>query len=157
MSDQQKQQEFMVVCQQATGKSLAVIVDESNPDPIALLYANLNAEEDEELQDAVKAYCNATDEAIRFAAIVDIADALADKYVVMLGLANALDIPFDACYNEVHRSNMLKATPVRTDKGLEMRLVKNTEGKILKPEGWMKPQLKQVLQQRLFQATQSND
>lgn len=153
---EKKQAEFMLMAQQINGKSLAAIVAEENPDEVAVLYANLISEEHEEFQEAFTSYLNATDEAVRFSAIVDISDALADMLVVMLGVANALDIPLTDCYNEVHRSNMLKGTPVRTDKGLEMRLIKNAEGKVLKPEGWNKPRLKEILQQRMFFANAGN-
>lgn len=66
--------------------------------------------------------------------IADIADGCADVIVTVLGTAAEYGIPFDKIWAEVHRSNMdKKGGPMRAD------------GKMLKPEGWLPPQIRSIL------------
>ncbi len=66
--------------------------------------------------------------------LVGIADGACDSHVVISGTCIEFGIPEDACYEEVHRSNMAKkGGPIRAD------------GKSLKPEGWKPPDLEGVL------------
>lgn len=73
--------------------------------------------------------------------IVEIADALADMCVIILGTAAAYGIPLAAVFEEVHRSNMAKVMPDGTVK-------RRGDGKILKPGGWTPPDIAAVLRAR---------
>ncbi len=66
--------------------------------------------------------------------LVEIADGCCDVHYVVSGTAIEFGIPEDAVYAEVHRSNMAKqGGPTRPD------------GKTLKPEGWLPPDVAGVL------------
>ena len=69
--------------------------------------------------------------------LVGIADALADIIYVAVGTAVRYGIPLDRVFDEVHRSNITKFTA-----GLQMR----PDGKILKPDTYEPPQLKEILE-----------
>lgn len=73
--------------------------------------------------------------------IVEVADALADMCVIILGTAAAYGIPLAAVFEEVHRSNMAKVMPDGTVK-------RRGDGKILKPDGWTPPDIAAVLRAR---------
>lgn len=66
--------------------------------------------------------------------LVEIADGLADVIYVCLGTALEFGIPLGEVFDEVHSSNMKKAG------GGE-----NSKGKIMKPEGWVAPDVKGIL------------
>lgn len=62
--------------------------------------------------------------------LVSIADGAADLIYIILGVTAAYGIDMIPIWDEVHRTNMLKAGgPVRED------------GKILKPKGWRRPNI----------------
>lgn len=63
-------------------------------------------------------------------------DDIVDSVYVLMNLANDLDIPFEAGWQEVHRANMDK---------FRAGLVKNTAGKVMKPTDWKPPQMWDVL------------
>lgn len=71
--------------------------------------------------------------------IVEIADAIADSIVVLIGTALAYGIPLKQVWKEVHRSNMAKMQPDGTVK-------RRADGKILKPEGWTPPDIKSIIE-----------
>lgn len=66
--------------------------------------------------------------------IVELADGIADSIVVLLGTAVTYGIDIRYIWDEVHRTNMAK-------KGGEVR----ADGKKLKPEGWLPPDIKSIL------------
>jgi hypothetical protein len=68
---------------------------------------------------------------------VEVADAIVDSIYVLFQLARSVDIPFPECWDEVHKSNMAKMT-----NGV---VVRRSDGKILKPEGWQPPNIWEVL------------
>jgi predicted HAD superfamily Cof-like phosphohydrolase len=70
--------------------------------------------------------------------IVEIADALADMIYIICGTAASYGIPLDKVFDEVHKSNMKKF--------VNGKATKRSDGKILKPEGWKAPNIKQYLQ-----------
>jgi predicted HAD superfamily Cof-like phosphohydrolase len=70
--------------------------------------------------------------------IVAIADALADILYVTYGAAASFGIDLDACFAEVHRSNMSKLNA-------EGKPVYRVDGKILKSNLYSPPDLKKVL------------
>lgn len=69
---------------------------------------------------------------------VEAADALADIVYVCLGAANEFGIPLDKVWEEVHRSNMAKIGP-------NGEVKRRADGKVIKPEGWVGPDIKKVL------------
>jgi len=69
----------------------------------------------------------------------DDVDALIDIMVVTIGALQSIGVDIEGAWNEVHRSNMAK---VDAGTGVVLR---REDGKILKPEGWQPPNLKQYL------------
>ena len=76
-------------------------------------------------------------EAVANEDIVETADALVDLVYVAIGMCVELGIPFNRVFNEVHQSNLRKVDGP-----------KSPEGKQLKPEGWVPPNVKQILMNR---------
>jgi predicted HAD superfamily Cof-like phosphohydrolase len=66
-------------------------------------------------------------------------DALIDILVVTIGAIHSMGADAEGAWNEVMRTNMAKVDPVT---GLVRR---REDGKILKPQGWQPPDLKQYL------------
>lgn len=71
--------------------------------------------------------------------LVGIADALGDLLYVVNGAGVAYGIDLEPIFNEIHRSNMTKRNPDGTVSYRE-------DGKILKPEGYERPQLEPILE-----------
>ena len=69
----------------------------------------------------------------------DDVDALIDILVVTIGALHSIGVDIEGAWDEVHRSNMAKVDMVT---GVVLR---REDGKILKPEGWQPPNLKQYL------------
>lgn len=76
-------------------------------------------------------------EAIENSDMVEIADALTDILYVVYGTGHALGIDLDACFDEVHRSNMSKFENGKP--------VKNEYGKVMKGKNYSPPDLASVL------------
>lgn len=90
--------------------------------------------------------------------LIEIADGLADLVYVAVGAAISYGIPFNAVFDEVHRTNMAKLAPCPTtgcgrepgngcirchDTGkIHMR---DAGGKTIKPPGWSPPKIAVVL------------
>lgn len=72
--------------------------------------------------------------AARPASDLQIAKELVDVHVVVSGTAIEAGIPEDAVYEEVHRTNMAKVDGPRRE-----------DGKVLKPEGWLPPDIATIL------------
>lgn len=79
--------------------------------------------------------------------IVEIADALGDLLYVVYGTAISCGIEMESVFDEIHRSNMAKLWP-------DGKPHYNEYGKVLKPEGWQKPDIASILdlQRRLMAA-----
>ena len=91
------------------------------------LRLNLIDEEYIELQQAVNAHD-----------IVEVADALTDLLYVIYGTGAAFGIDLDACFQEVHASNMSKLLS-------DGSVLRREDGKILKGPNYFVPDLKKVL------------
>ena len=99
--------------------------------PTVLRY-HLIQEELEELNEALSKYENGfVDEK---EALIEVADALTDILYVTLGAGHAFGIDLDACFEEVHSSNMSKLGP----NGVPVR---REDGKILKGPDFREPNL----------------
>jgi len=70
--------------------------------------------------------------------MVEVADALTDILYVVYGAGHAFGIDLDACYLEVHSSNMSKL-------GEDGRPIKAENGKVLKGPNFFEPDLERVL------------
>ena len=71
--------------------------------------------------------------------LIDIADALTDILYVVYGAGNAFGIDLDACFEEVHRSNMSKL-------GQDGKPVYREDGKVLKGPDYFDPDLGAILE-----------
>lgn len=69
--------------------------------------------------------------------IVEVADALADLLYVVYGTALVYGLPIDEIFAEVHRSNMTKFPGGK--------VLRREDGKILKPDTWEAPKIKEIL------------
>lgn len=106
---------FMQACEQTTG------VENQKQ---FKMYCELIQEEVKELTEA----CTNNDK-------VEILDALIDIITVTIGAGHSLGLDMYNAWDEVHNSNMKK---IDKETGMVLR---REDGKILKPEGWTKPQL----------------
>ena len=106
---------------QASGQT----VDRFNPDQFDL-YLDLIAEEIQELADAITNHNQ-----------VEALDALIDILVVTIGALHSIGVDVAGAWSEVHASNMSKVDPATG------AVLRREDGKILKPEGWQPPNLKQ--------------
>ena len=69
--------------------------------------------------------------------LVEVADACADLKWVIEGLEYSLGIPQQAVWDEVARSNMSKL--------VDGKLIKREDGKVLKPDTFVPPDIKSIL------------
>jgi len=70
--------------------------------------------------------------------IVEVADALTDLLYVIYGAGHAFGIDLDACFLEVHNSNMSKL-------GEDGKPIYRDDGKVLKGPNFFEPDLEKVL------------
>lgn len=92
----------------------------------AELYLQLVTEEYNELK-----------EAFQNNDLIEIADACADLKWVIEGLEHSLGIPQQSVWDEVSRSNMSKM--------VDGKLIKRADGKVLKPDTFVQPNIKKAL------------
>jgi len=71
--------------------------------------------------------------------LVDIADALTDILYVTYGAGHAFGIDLDACFHEVHLSNMSKLGP-------DEKPIYREDGKVLKGPDYFDPDLESILE-----------
>mgnify|MGYP000029214337 CR=1 FL=1 len=106
----------------------AVACDQAPSEDNYTLYLNLIAEEYGELVDAT-AYGNKVAQL----------DALVDILVVTIGAIRAGNMDGEGAWKEVMDTNFAKIDP---DTG---KVEKREDGKVLKPEGWVGPELAQFI------------
>ena len=70
--------------------------------------------------------------------MVEIADALTDILYVVYGAGHTFGIDLDACFDEVHASNMSKL-------GEDGKPIKREDGKVMKGPGFFAPDLESIL------------
>ena len=114
------QEKFMTACDQS--------VNSYNEQQLAL-YFNLIDEEHSELKQAV----NDNDR-------VEILDALLDIIVVSIGALHSMGCQPEDAWNEVMKTNFAK---ICSTTGKVIR--RESDNKILKPEGWTPPDIKSIL------------
>jgi predicted HAD superfamily Cof-like phosphohydrolase len=113
------QEKFMRACDQSVGE---FNINQLN------MYLGLIKEEGDELQAAIVKQDK-----------VETLDALIDILVVTVGTLNSLGVDAEGAWNEVMRTNFAK---IDTKTG---KVSKREDGKVLKPEGWTVPDLKQFI------------
>lgn len=69
--------------------------------------------------------------------LVKIADGITDSIYVLIGMAIEFGIDISPIWDEVHKTNMAKEGGG-----------KSQEGKILKPDGWVAPDIERLLQEQ---------
>ena len=116
------QEKFMRACDQ--------IVDELNTDQFTM-YCGLIAEE---MQELAVALADADD--------VEALDALIDILVVTIGAIHSMGADAEGAWKEVMRTNFAK---IDKDTG---KVRKREDGKVLKPTGWVPPELKGYLEKK---------
>lgn len=115
MSIFKDQEQFMTACDQS--------VDKFN-DPQYKLYIDLIKEEVQELNDAI----NDGD-------LTEQLDALIDILVVTTGAIHSAGFDAEGAWDEVMKTNFAKIDPTTG------KVNKRADGKVLKPEGWVSPNL----------------
>jgi len=78
------------------------------------------------------------EEAIENRDMIEVADALTDLLYVIYGAGHAFGIDLDACFLEVHESNMSKLGP-------DGKAIYREDGKVMKSENFFAPDLESVL------------
>ena len=112
----QDQTRFMQACDQT--------VDKPNADQFNM-YLKLIEEEAEELNQAIKNNDR-----------TEVLDALTDILVVTIGAIHSMGADAEGAWNEVMRTNFAK---IDSETG---KVRKREDGKVLKPVGWVPPDLK---------------
>lgn len=72
---------------------------------------------------------------------VEVADALADIIYLCYGMGIECGFPMHEIVDEVHYSNMAKLGP-------DGKPILRADGKVIKPEGWEPPNIKEILETR---------
>lgn len=106
-------------------RTFIMACDQDQSTENSILYHNLIKEEYSE-------YVNAQDD-------VEELDACMDMIWVILGYCYMKGFDVDGAWKEVARSNLAKID------SMTGKVIKREDGKVLKPEGWTPPQLKQFV------------
>jgi len=77
-------------------------------------------------------------EALSLKDIVGVADALTDMLYVIYGMGHVYGIDLDACFEEVHKSNMTKF-------GDDGKPIHRNDGKVVKGPNYRPPELRPIL------------
>jgi len=88
--------------------------------------------------DLIEEELNELKEAIANEDLIEVADALADLLYVVYGAGGAFGINLDACFQEVHSSNMSKL-------GKDGKPIYREDGKVMKGPNFREPDLKSIL------------
>jgi predicted HAD superfamily Cof-like phosphohydrolase len=140
------QAQFMIAGEQKVNRLTEVLAMKHLPAE-ATLYVNLITEE---MQKEMEETFSKLEEAVypdeKLAALCEVLDTICDSAVVLMGLANALGLPFGLAYEAVHRSNMNKF--VKQEDGT-YRILKRADGKIVKPKDWQRPDIMSILKYKL--------
>jgi predicted HAD superfamily Cof-like phosphohydrolase len=129
-----QQEKFMKASDQTTG--------EYNREQFKL-YSKLICEEYNEFIDAIDSHSKfrteeePSDEEVE--ARAEISDALCDLIVVAAGALHSLGVDVNGSWNEVIRSNLAKIDQATG------KVIKRSDGKVLKPSGWQPPELTQFV------------
>lgn len=124
--------EFNRACKNPEGSISAF--DPNNVARVEMNWRLIDEEVNKELKPALDLYlANPTLENL-----AEVADGAVDAVYVILQLCVTLAIPFDKVWDEIHKSNMAKVLPTG-------EVLRRADGKILKPFGWLRPDVWNVL------------
>ena len=121
----------MVACNQNVGD----VTEENNYNEF-FLWSKLINEEHAELSEAILNSFN-INRSMKEDPDVAIASEAIDLIYVTCGLLNNMGIDGQAVFAAIHDANMSKA--------INGKVLKNKDGKVLKPEGWKKADITEVL------------
>jgi predicted HAD superfamily Cof-like phosphohydrolase len=127
-----QQEKFMKASDQTTG--------EYNREQFKL-YSKLICEEYNELIDAIDSHSKfrTAEFSVESPYRAEISDALCDLIVVAAGALHSLGVDVNGSWNEVIRSNLAKIDQATG------KVIKRSDGKVLKPSGWQPPELTQFV------------
>ena len=112
------------------------------PDPKRTgLYLDLVREETGELEQAMAEFYAAENKQDEQMARAEVLDAICDSIWVLVGLAKTMDLPVEWGWDEVTITNLKK---IDAELGTVMR---DENGKIMKPPGWRAPDMLRIIQQ----------
>lgn len=132
----EKQKEFMVACDQSI-EPLDPIVEENfkNYNEWYLWMKLINEEHAELIEAALRFNDWSGPNTDMDVALVS--EAI-DLIYVTCGLLNNMGVDGQAVFDAIHNANMAKVGP-------DGKVVKNKDGKVLKPEGWTKADIKEIM------------
>jgi predicted HAD superfamily Cof-like phosphohydrolase len=125
------QKEFMVACNQ----NVCDVTEENNYNEF-FLWSKLINEGHSELSEAILNSFN-INRSMEEDPDVAIASEAIDLIYVTCGLLNNMGIDGQAVFDAIHDANMSKV--------INGKVLKNKDGKVLKPEGWKKADITEVL------------
>jgi predicted HAD superfamily Cof-like phosphohydrolase len=102
---------------------------------LKLRYKLIDEEVNKELLPALKLY---EESGYRSLCEADIADGIVDSIYVLIGCAVSFGVDLGPIWDKVHEANMLKAGGLR-----------DKNGKILKPEGWVHPDIAKLIEEQM--------
>jgi hypothetical protein len=112
------------------------------PDPKRVgLYLDLVREETGELEQAMAEFYAAENKQDEQTARAEVLDAICDSIWVLVGLAKTMDLPVEWGWDCVALSNARKVDPQLGT------ILRDENGKIMKPLGWKPPNMLRVIQQ----------
>jgi hypothetical protein len=136
-----QQREFMV----AMGKRIAVTPGDALLADFELAVALIEEEVNKELLPALAQLPAGKDRDDELSILTEILDGAVDAVYVIYQMCNALGLPFDEAFAEVHRSNMAKRS---SDGTVHYR----EDGKVLKPHGWTPPNIRAIIERHSSQS-----
>lgn len=80
----------------------------------------------------------------------ELLDGICDSIWCLIQLAHNMGLPFEEAWEQVRKSNMAKITA-------DGRVRRREDGKILKPDGWIPPDILSLVKSRFPKAKVEND
>lgn len=135
----EQQAEFMEACDQYVGDITEEYVNDERADKELYLWAKLIDEEYIELNEAIRDFINPFNTSIDPEdTLVNVSSEAIDLIYVTLGLLNNLGVNGQDVFDAIHKANMDKV-------GVDGKVIKNSDGKVLKPDGWKPADIKAVI------------
>ena len=131
----EKQKDFMVACDQSVGPTSLFEDDEEQNYQEWYLWMKLINEEHAELVEAALKY---NDWSIDYTADVALVSEAIDLIYVTCGLLNNMGVDGQKVFDAIHNANMAKV-------GEDGKVIKNKDGKVLKPKGWKPANIKEII------------
>lgn len=113
---------------------------EPGPDRIPL-YLELVREEVGELEEGMAGYFASETDTEKQIHRAEVVDAICDTIWVLIGLGRMMNLPLEEAWDEVAITNFKKIDP---ELG---RVMKDENGKVMKPSGWREPNMLRIVKQ----------